>query len=55
MKSITLKAECVGELTKMVDEFTPNHDVVSITYRFNTIEYYKTLDSYVEAFIEYKN
>ena len=44
----------IMELKGLVEEFRNEHDVVSLYYKFNTVEYHSNQEAYVEVVIMYK-
>lgn len=55
MSTITIMANSINDLAREIENFKLDYAVKSITYRFNNIEYYKTLDMYCQAEIQYLN
>ena len=55
MKTITIMASSINDLSVEIENFKRDNEIISLTYMFNTIEYYKNMEPYCQAIIEYKN
>lgn len=55
MKTITIMAGNINDLSVELENFKHDNKVASIYYTFNTIEYYKNQKPYVQAVVTYKN
>ena len=54
MNTTILKARNSMELGLMIEKFKETHEVTSVYYLFNFIEYFQNLDAYCQAKVQYK-
>ena len=54
MNTTILKARNSMELGLIIEKFKETHEVVSVYYSFNLIEYFQNLDAYCQAKVQYK-
>ena len=54
MNTTILKARNSMELGLIIEKFKETHEVTSVYYLFNFIEYFQNLDAYCQAKVQYK-
>lgn len=54
MKTTKLTGKNIEELSTKLEDMKKDYDIVSVSYHFNTIEYYWNQEPYCEAFVDYE-
>lgn len=54
MNTTILKARNSMELGLIIEKFRETHEVISVYYLFNFVEYFQNLGTYCQAKVQYK-